>query len=80
MAKLADKKELLKQLVQEADDKLTSLLLTLAVEYNKSDGNYSAEEIQGFYQVRDQLLKEPETGYTPGEAHDLIRKKNTHAI
>ena len=66
---IVEKKELLIHLVQDADDKLVGLLTALAREYNNSEEKYTAEEIEDFYQVKDQMLKEPETTY-------LITKEN----
>lgn len=72
---LTEKKDVLLHIVQHADDKLTGLLIALANEYNTSNTKYSEEEIENFYKVRDDLLAEPHSGYTPAQAHDLIRNK-----
>ena len=70
---LAEKIETLMHIVQVADDKLTGLLIALANEYNTTNEAYTAEETENFYQIRDLLLQDPETGYSPNKAHDLIR-------
>jgi hypothetical protein len=77
---LAEKKEILMHIVEEADDRLTGLLIALANEYNAASETYSPEEIESFYQIRDQMLKEPETTYIPTEAHEIILNKDTNAI
>jgi len=72
---LAEKKQALMHIVEDADEKLTGLLFALADEYNTTDYEFSEEEIQSFYEIRDNLLKNPESGYTVEQAHDLIRSK-----
>jgi hypothetical protein len=72
---LAEKKENLLHIVEDADEKLTGLMIALANEYNTSGEKYSSEEMENFYQTRDNLLADPESGYTPEEAHNLIRNK-----
>jgi hypothetical protein len=73
---LAEKKETLMHIVQDADDKLTGLMIAIANEYNTTNEAYTAEETENFYQIRDLLLQDPETGYSPTQAHDLIRNKS----
>ncbi len=77
---LTEKKQSLKQLIEDADEKLTGLLMAVAIEYNASTEEYTPEEIEGFYKVRDELIKNPEKGYTVEKAHDLIRNKIRDAI
>ena len=43
---LAEKKELLLHIVEEADEKLMGLLIALATEYNQSDYNATENDIQ----------------------------------
>ncbi|HXS56605.1 MAG TPA: hypothetical protein VN726_10815 [Hanamia sp.] len=69
---ITEKKEVLLDIVKEADEKLTRLLIALADEYNSSE-EYTNEEMEGFYKVRDEFIKHPETGRTVEEAHHLIR-------
>ena len=76
---LAEKKETLMHIVKDADDKLTGLLIAVANEYNSVE-NYSVGEIESFYEVRDALLAEPHTAYTPTQAHDIIRNKKQDAV
>jgi hypothetical protein len=72
---LTEKKQVLLDIVEDADEKLTGLLIALANEYNTSNQKYSSEEIEEFYKIRDAILADPETGYSPKKAHDLIRNK-----
>jgi hypothetical protein len=72
---LTEKKEALFHIVEDADEKLTGLLIALANEYNTSSEEYTHEEIEGFYRARDEFIKHPETGSTVEEAHRLIRNK-----
>ena len=72
---LAEKKENLLHIVQDADEKLTGLLIALANEYNTSDFEFTDEEITEFYERRDNLLADPDSGYSPEKVHDLIRNK-----
>ena len=77
---LAEKKETLMHIVKDADDKLTGLLIALANEYNDAGINYSSDELAGFYEVRDRMVSEPDTTYTPTHAHDLIRNKKGNGL
>ena len=72
---LAEKKQSLINILAYADERLTGLLMAVAVEYNASSEEYTHEEIEGFYKVRDEFIKHPETGSTVVEAHHLIRNK-----
>lgn len=70
---ITEKKQVLLEIIEEADEKLTGLLLALANEYISSGGKYSTEEIEEFYRIRDKMKVNPETNYTPEQAHNLIR-------
>ena len=72
---LTDKKEVLKEIIENADEKLMGLMIALANEYNDTQLEYSQEEIEEFYKIRDEMLAHPETTYTPEQAHQLIRNK-----
>ncbi|HEY9342968.1 MAG TPA: hypothetical protein VJ279_11815 [Hanamia sp.] len=71
---LTDKKHVLKEIIENADEKLIGLMIALANEYNDT-ANYSQEEIEEFYRIRDEMLAHPETTYTPEQAHELVRNK-----
>jgi hypothetical protein len=77
---LAEKKQSLPYITEEADEKLTGLLIALANEYNTSGEGYTDEEIEDFYKTRDEYLKNPETVFTVEEAHQKIRNKHLDAI
>jgi hypothetical protein len=72
---ITEKKEILIDIVKDADEKLIRLLFALADEFNDPSFEFTKGELEGFYEVRDELLKHPETGYTVEEAHRLIRNK-----
>ena len=71
---LTDKKEVLKEIIENADEKLMSLMIALANEYNDAH-EYSQQEMEEFHRIRDKMLAHPETTYTPEEAFGLIRNK-----
>jgi hypothetical protein len=77
---LADKKETLLKIVQDADDRLTGLLMAVAKEYNSTGETYSSEEIEKFYQIRNDVLRDQGSTYSPVQAHDLIRKKGRNEL
>lgn len=72
---LAEKKENLLHIVEDADEKLTELLIELAEEYNAPSHDFSEEELNLFKNRRDEFYKNNKQGYSVEEAHDLIRKK-----
>ncbi len=45
---LTDKKEVLKEIIENADEKLMSLMIALANEYNYTEQEYSQEKIAFF--------------------------------
>jgi hypothetical protein len=79
---IIEKKQFLLQIVEDADDKLTGLLLALANEYNSntSGEKYSIEEISDFHKTGDEYLQNPEKAFTVEEAHQKIRNKLRDAI
>lgn len=72
---IADKKLVLKEIIENADEKLMSLMIALANEYNDAEQKYSKEEIEEFYRIRNEMLTHPETTFTVEEAHEQIRNK-----
>ncbi|MDE3184230.1 MAG: hypothetical protein KGM16_12505 [Bacteroidota bacterium] len=72
---ITDKKRVLKEIIEKADEKLVSLMIALANEYNDNDQEYSKEEIEEFYRIKDEMLAHPETTFTVEEAHEQIRSK-----
>jgi hypothetical protein len=74
---ITEKKQFLSQIVEDADDKLTGLLLGLANEYNSntSGEKYSIEEISDFHKTGDEYLQNPEKAFAVEEARQKIRNK-----
>lgn len=77
---LAEKKETLLHIVEGADDKLTELLMEVAKEYTDTPRNYSEEELQSFYNIRDEILKSGQKGKTVDEVHNDIRRKYQNGL
>lgn len=75
-----DKKQILLEIIEEADEKLTGLLLALANEYNDADQNYTDEELAFFEERRDAFFKSGKKGYTVEEAHEKIRNKYKNGL
>jgi len=72
---IQEKKQVLHNIIDKADEKLTGLMIALASEYNESEEQYSEEEIKEFYKTGDEMLAHPETTFTVKEAHEQIRNK-----
>lgn len=72
---ITEKKQVLLEIIEEADEKLTGLLLALANEYNDPGQNFSEEELASFEESRDAFFKSGKKGYTVEEAHNRIRNK-----
>ena len=70
----AEKKQALLHIVEDADEKLTGLLMALANEYNDADQNYSKEEIDFFNERRKAFYSNNKEGYSVEEAHDKLRR------
>ena len=77
---IAEKKEFLLHIVEDADEKLTGLLIALAKECNTAGEEYTGEEISSFYKTRNEYLQSPESVFTVEEAHQKIRNKHRDAI
>lgn len=75
-----DKKQILLEIIEEADEKLTGLLLALANEYNDGDPNYTDNELAFFEERRDAFFKSGKKGYTVEEAHEKIRNKYKNGL
>jgi hypothetical protein len=73
---LTEKKEALLHIVEDADEKLTGLLIALANEYNDADPDYSKEELDSFNDRRDAFYNSNIEGFSVEEAYDMIRRKN----
>ena len=79
---IVEKKQFLLHIVEDADEKLTGLLIAVANEYNASGEAevYTNDEIESFNKTRDEYLKKPEAVFTVEEAHNKIRNKHGNAI
>ena len=77
---LTEKKAALLHIVEDADEKLTGLLIALANEYNDSDKNYSNEELDFFNNRRDAFYESNKEGYSIDEAHDKIRRNYNNGV
>ncbi len=77
---LAEKKENLLHIVQDADEKLTGLLIALANEYNDAEQQYSKEELDFFEERRNAFLKSGKKGSTVKAAHNRIRSNYNNGL
>jgi len=77
---LEEKKEILVQIIEDADEKLLRLMTAVANEYNNTANQYTPEEIENFSEIRDQILSDPGSSYSPAQANDLIRNKERNEI
>lgn len=66
---------MLLHIVDEADEKLLSLLIALANEYNQPDNYFTDSEIAEFNRRRDEYLKKPDSGVSMEESLNRIRRK-----
>lgn len=77
---IAEKKQNLMHLVEEADENLTELLMEVAKEYNDAPTNYSKEELQSFYNIRDEFIKSGKKGKTVEEVHNNVRRNYKNGL
>ncbi len=77
---LTEKKQALLHIVEDADEKLTGLLIALANEYNDAEQSYSKEEIDFFNDRRNAFYGSNKEGYTVEEAHDKIRRNYNNGL
>jgi hypothetical protein len=71
---LTEKKQALFHIVEDADEKLTGLLIAIATEYNDAEQNYSKKELDFFNDRRKAFLDSNKEGYTVEEAHEKVRR------
>ncbi|CAN5163822.1 hypothetical protein BH09BAC2_BH09BAC2_14120 [soil metagenome] len=76
---LAEKKQNLLHIVQDADEKLTGLLIALANEYNATDFQFTDEEIGHFEKIRDNMINEPGSNYSEDQIFESINKRRNNA-
>jgi len=77
---LTDKKQALLEIINDADEKLVSLMIALANEYNDEDYIYSKEELAFFKKRRNAFLENDKKGYTVEEAHEKIRRNYKNGV
>lgn len=77
---LTEKKEALLHIVEDADEKLTGLLIALANEYNDTDQIYSKEELDFFNDRKKAFYNNHKEGYSVEEAHDNIRRNYNNGV
>ena len=71
---ITDNKEILLDIVKDADEKLTRLLIALAEEYNNAPEGYTKEELEFFNNRRKAFFDSNKKGSTVEEAHNRIRR------
>ncbi len=71
----AEKKVELFQMVANADEKLTGVLIEIANQYNQNISTFTEDEIKDFEKRRDDFFTSGEKGYTVEQAHLMIRNK-----
>jgi hypothetical protein len=77
---LTDKKTALLEIINDADEKLVSLMIALANEYNDEEYVYSKEELDFIEKRRDAFLESGKKGYTVEEAHEKIRRNYKNGL
>ena len=71
---LTDKKEVLKEIIENADEKLMSLMIALTNEYNETEQEYSEQEIAFFEKRRQAFFDSNKKGLTVEEVNEKIRR------
>lgn len=77
---ITDKKRVLKEIIEKADEKLVSLMIALADEYNDEDYIYSKEELAFFEKRRKAFFENNKKGFTVEEAHEKIRRNYKNGL
>jgi hypothetical protein len=77
---LTDKKQVLLEMIDDADEKLLSLMIALANEYNDEEYLYSKEELDFIEKRRNAFLENGKKGYTIEEAHEKIRRNYKNGL
>ncbi|HEV2831695.1 MAG TPA: hypothetical protein VGW31_06925 [Hanamia sp.] len=71
---ITENKDALFDIVKEADEKLTRLLIALANEYNNAKESYSKEELKFFNNRRKVFFDSGKKGSSVEDAHSRIRR------
>lgn len=69
---LSEKKQSLLCIIEDADEKLTGLLIALATEYIDADQEYSKEELDFFDDRRKVFRDSNKAGFSVEETHGRI--------
>ena len=77
---IAEKKQVLLHIVEDADEKLMGLLIALANEYNDVEQNYTQSELDSFNERKEAFFKNNEQGSTVEEAHSRIRRNYRNGL
>lgn len=70
---LAEKKQELLRIVENADEELANRLIAAAKDASGSNTKYSPEELQKFHASREQYLQNSETAMSLEDTHAYIR-------
>ncbi len=77
---LAEKKQSLLHMIEDADEKLTGLLIALANEYIDADQEYSKEELNFFRDRRKAFYDNNKSGSSVEAVHDRIRRNYKNGL
>jgi hypothetical protein len=77
---LAEKKQSLLHIIEEADEKLTGLLIALATEYNDADDEYSKQELDFFNDRRKAFYDNNKAGSSTEEVHEKVRRNYRNGV
>ena len=77
---LTDKKEVLKEIIENADEKLMSLMIALANEYNYTEQEYSQDELAFFEKRRQVFFDSNKKGSTVEEVNEKIRRNYKNGL
>lgn len=77
---LTDKKEVLKEIIENADEKLMSLMIALANEYNYTEQEYSQDELAFFEKRRQAFFDSNKKGATVEEVNEKIRRNYKNGL
>lgn len=71
---LTEKKEVLLEIIEDADEKLAGLLIALANEYNEPHNTFSKGELDFFEERRNSFFATNKKGSTVEEVHNKARR------
>jgi hypothetical protein len=77
---ITENKDALFDIVKEADEKLTRLLIALANEYNNAGESYSKEELEFFNNRRKAFFDSGKKGSSVEDAHNRIRRNYQNGL